>query len=177
LIVRLRPKISVDIRPILGDKPGSKFYHIDVLSPTMILTDAEILALKPKPKYYKVSIGKGAYIKVMPNGHKYWRLKYRLNSKESTHALGVFPEVSIEAARIARDSAKALVRQGLNPTVERRKARLKAAFPVPLFRLELSKRGELTIETDTIVLTLTFSQTQALAAFLTVNDENGKDSH
>jgi hypothetical protein len=42
--------------------------------------------------------------------------------------------------------------------------------------LELSKSGAMTIETDTNALTLTVAQTQALAAFLTVNKANGKDS-
>jgi hypothetical protein len=143
----------------------------------MPTTDTEILALRPKDKaYYKVSIGKGAFILVMPNGHKYWRLKYQLNGKEGLYALGVFPDVSIEAAQAARDAARALVEQGIHPTAERREARRNAAFREPLFLLGLSKTGELTVETDTNVLTLTFSQTQALAAFLTVRNANEKDS-
>jgi hypothetical protein len=112
----------------------------------------------------------------MPNGHKYWRLKYQLNGKEGLCALGVFPEVSIEGAQAARDSARALIQQGINPAVERREARRKAAFREPLFLLELSKSGELIIETDTNVLTLTLPQTQALAAFLTVQKPNERDS-
>ena len=142
----------------------------------MPITDTEILALRPQPKPYKVSIGEGAYILVMPNGHKYWRLKYQLNGKEGLCALGVFPEVSIEGAQAARDSARALIQQGINPAVERREARRKAAFREPLFLLELAKSGALTIETDTNALTLTAAQTQALAAFLSVNQANEKES-
>jgi hypothetical protein len=112
----------------------------------------------------------------MPNGHKYWRLKYQLNGKEGLCALGVFPEVSIEGAQAARDSARALIQQGINPAVERREARRKAAFREPLFLLELAKSGALTIETDTNALTLTAAQTQALAAFLSVNQANEKES-
>jgi hypothetical protein len=142
----------------------------------MPLSDTEILALKPKPPPYKVSIGKGAYILVMPNGRKYWRLKYHLNAKEGTYALGVFPSVSIEAARAARDSAIGLVRQGISPTRARREARQKAATPEPSFRLELSKCGALTSENDTNVLMLTPPQTQALKAFLSVNVESEVES-
>jgi Arm domain-containing DNA-binding protein len=141
----------------------------------MPITDTEILALEPKPKPYKVSIGRGAYILVMPNGQKYWRLKYHLNGKESSCALGVFPDVSIKAALVARNSARAFVLEGINPAVARREARRKAAFAEPLFLLALSKSGTLTIETDPHSLTLTVPQTRALRAFLTVNIENGKE--
>lgn len=141
----------------------------------MPLTDAEILALKPKLKPYKVSIGKGAYLLVMPNGRKYWRLKYLLDGKESSYALGVFPQVPVKAALAARDSARSLIQDGVNPAGARREARRNAAFREPLFLLALSKQGALTIETDTDVLRLTSQQTQALAQFLTVSNHHEKD--
>ena len=72
----------------------------------MLITDTEILGLKPKTKPYRVSIGDGAYLLITPNGQKYWRLKYRLNRRENTCALGVFPKVSIDAAHASRDAAK-----------------------------------------------------------------------
>lgn len=142
----------------------------------MIMTDAEILELKPKAKPYRVSIGNGAYLLVTPNGQKYWRLKYRLNRKETTYALGVFPEVSAKAAQAERDAARALVREGIDPVGARREARRRAAFSEPLFLLALSNNGAVTIETDTNVLTLTSPQTQALAAFLAVTNEHEKDT-
>ncbi len=112
-------------------------------SPCMPVTDAEILALKPKSKPYKVSIGKGAYLLVMPNGHKYWRLKFYLNRKENAYALGVFPHVPIKAALAARDSARALIKEGINPAVARREAKRNAALREPLFLLALSKEWDL----------------------------------
>jgi Arm DNA-binding domain len=140
------------------------------MSPSMPLTDAEILALKPMPKSYKVSIGKGAYILVRPDGAKYWRFKYYLNGKEGIYALGVFPEVSIEAAWTARDSARGLVQQGINPSIARRQAKASTAAAQAtshtVFRLSLSKSGALTIETATNALTLTLPQRQALSSFL-----------
>ncbi len=33
------------------------------------------------------------YLEVMPNGSKYWCLKYRFGGKEKRLALGVYPEV------------------------------------------------------------------------------------
>ena len=142
----------------------------------MPITDAELLTLKPKARSYKVFIGKQAYLLVTPDGKKYWRLKYRLNDEESINALGVFPKISVREAQAARESAIALIRQGINPSVARREARLKPTFPDPLFRLELAKTGALIIETDTTTLALSLPQTKALAAFLGVNNEKEDDS-
>jgi hypothetical protein len=142
----------------------------------MPITDAEVLTLKPKAKPYKVSIGEGAYLLVMPDGKKYWRLKYSLDGQESTYALGVFPKVSANAAKAARNLVKGLIRSGINPTVARRQARETAVPGEPVLRLGISKCGALTIETDTIAVTLTPPHTKALAHFLTSRIEHGKES-
>src|SRR5258708_3993121 len=118
----------------------------------MLITDADIQALQPKKRPYKLSIGEGAYLQVRPDGKKYWRLKCHLDGKESLYSLGVFPETSLDAAKTERDSVKALIRQGFSPTVARREARLKAGQPEPLFRLGLSPHGELSIAIDTHVM-------------------------
>jgi hypothetical protein len=142
----------------------------------MPISATELQALKPKKKPYKVSIGKGAYLLVTSAGKKYWRLKYRLDGRESTYSLGVFPNVSLDAAKASRESARALIREGSKPSVVKRAARVTSANTQAVFRLELSTRGALTIETEANALTLTFPQTQALAAFLAVNTPIGKNS-
>lgn len=146
----------------------------------MPITDAEILAFQPKRKPYKHYLGKGAYLLVMPNGSKYWRLKYHLNAKEGAYSVGVFPKVSVEAALDAFESARALIRQGINPTDAKREAKAKAiatqTVTQSVFRLGLSRCGAVTIETEANALTLTCLQTQALAAFLTINDGNGREA-
>jgi hypothetical protein len=142
----------------------------------MPITDAEIQALKPKKKPYKVAIGGGAYLQVRPDGKKYWRLKYQLDGKESLYSLGVFPKTTLDAAKAARDSVKALIRKGISPTVARREARMRATQPEPLFRLGLTPHAELTIATDTHVITFTSRQTQALTAFLTARVQPEKVS-
>jgi hypothetical protein len=60
--------------------------------------------LKLKP--YKISVGKALYLKIMPNGAKYWRLKYRFEGREKKLALGVYPDVSLQQAEKSRDEAK-----------------------------------------------------------------------
>jgi hypothetical protein len=46
-------------------------------------------AAKPLAKPYKLGDGGGMYLEIMPNGSKYWRLKYRWLGKEKRLALGV----------------------------------------------------------------------------------------
>lgn len=72
----------------------------------MPLTDAAIRAAKPRERAYKLPDSQGMYLEVMPAGAKYWRLKYRVDGKEKRAALGVYPTVSLLAARKARDAIK-----------------------------------------------------------------------
>ena len=52
------------------------------------------------------------YLLVHPTGSKYWQLKYRISGKEKVLALGVYPEISLAEARIRRDDARLLIREG-----------------------------------------------------------------
>ena len=52
---------------------------------------------------------------------KYWRMSYRFAGKQKTLALGVYPDVSLKMARQARDRARELLAQGIDPA-ERKKA-------------------------------------------------------
>lgn len=78
---------------------------------------------KPKEKPYKLSDEKGMYLEVMPNGSKYWRLKYRIGGKEKRLALGVFPEVSLAEARDKRDTARKQVSEGTDPGAAKQEAK------------------------------------------------------
>ena len=90
-----------------------------------MLTDQKVKALKPKEKQYKVYDEKGLYLLVKTNGGKYWRLKYRLSAKEKNFAIGVYPDVSLKNARLARDEAKKLIQSGIDPTRHKREQVLK----------------------------------------------------
>jgi len=70
--------------------------------------------------------GGGLFLHVMPNGSRYWRLKYRYAGKEKLLALGVFPEVSIAEARRRRDDARAALRDGSDPNRVKQQRRLDA---------------------------------------------------
>lgn len=72
----------------------------------MPLTDTSCKNAKPREAEYELADGGGLYLLVKPNGGRYWRLKYRYGGKEKVLALGVYPVVSLAAARQAREGAK-----------------------------------------------------------------------
>lgn len=92
----------------------------------MALTDIAVRNAKAADKPRKVTDGRGMHLLVQPNGGKYWRLKYRFGGKEKLLALGVYPDVSLAAARKARDQARELLAQGVDPG-ELRKEEWRAA--------------------------------------------------
>lgn len=87
--------------------------------PIMALKDSEIKHAKAQEKSYKLFDGGGLYILVHTNSSKYWRLKYRHLGKEKTLAIGVYPEVTLAQARKAREEAKELLRQGIDPSQQK----------------------------------------------------------
>ncbi|MGC9293227.1 MAG: Arm DNA-binding domain-containing protein, partial [Acidobacteriaceae bacterium] len=44
----------------------------------------------------KLHDGGGLYLWVLPDGGKYWRLRYRQQGKEKLLALGVYPRVGLK---------------------------------------------------------------------------------
>ena len=70
------------------------------------------------------------YLQVAQSGAKYWRLNYRFNGKDKTLALGVYPDVSLAAARKKRDEAREKLAAGIDPgeakKADKRAARLAA---------------------------------------------------
>ena len=82
---------------------------------------------KPRGKPYKLADGMGLALLVEPTGAKLWRFRYRYGGKETMLSLGRFPEVSLADARIARDKARAQLREGVNPSTSRRQARIERA--------------------------------------------------
>lgn len=90
-------------------------------STTMALTDTQIRQVKPQDKDFWLSDEKGLRLLVKQNGSKYWRLKYRFHSKQKTLALGVYPEVSLKAARKAVADAKDKIAAGVDPGEQRKR--------------------------------------------------------
>ncbi|MBB3994745.1 integrase [Sulfitobacter undariae] len=81
----------------------------------MPLSDIKIRNLKTEAKPYKVADFEGLFILVKTSGSKSWRFKYRLGGKEKLFVIGDYPAHSLAQARKARDAAKALLAQGIDP--------------------------------------------------------------
>jgi hypothetical protein len=86
----------------------------------MPLTDVVLRKIKPGPKTVRMADEKGLYLEVSPSGGTWWRLKYRFDGKEKRLALGVYPEVSLKEARDKRDEARDLLRDGIDPSANRK---------------------------------------------------------
>ncbi|WP_246637254.1 Arm DNA-binding domain-containing protein [Burkholderia catarinensis] len=54
-----------------------------------------------------------------PSGSRLWRYRYRIAGKENLFAIGEYPAVSLQDARVARDDARLLVTSGTASIVER----------------------------------------------------------
>ena len=83
------------------------------MSLTNKLTELSIKKAKPKEKQYKLTDGAGMYLRVYPNGSKYWQLKYRFEGKQKTLSFGVWPEVTLTHARDKRVEAKKKIKTGI----------------------------------------------------------------
>ena len=86
----------------------------------MPLNNTQVTNSKPKDKPYKMADGGGMYLEIMPNGSKYWRLKYRWLGKEKRLALGIYPTISIAQARERREEAKKLLANQIDPSEHKR---------------------------------------------------------
>lgn len=92
----------------------------------MPLSDAKLRTLKPDTKPRKFADSEGLFILVNPNGSRLWRLAYRFAGKQKLLALGAYPEMSLRDARKAKDDARDLLADGLDPGHERKLAKVKA---------------------------------------------------
>lgn len=85
----------------------------------MALTDIKIKKSKHTNKPVKLTDGFGMYLLLHPNGSKYWRMQFRFAGKQKTHALGVYPTVSLADARERRDAARKLLANGIDPSARK----------------------------------------------------------
>jgi integrase len=92
------------------------------------LTDAQVKAAKPaKDRSFKLYDEGGLFVLVHPNGSRYFRMRYVLHGREKQLAFGVYPEVTLARARERAQAARVAIREGKDPAVERRKAKLAGA--------------------------------------------------
>lgn len=93
----------------------------------MALTDTFVRQVKHSGRAAgdKHADGGGLYLHVLAAG-KYWRLAYRFDGKQKVLSLGVYPIVTLAAARRKRDDAKHLLEAGTDPGLAKRIAKVTA---------------------------------------------------
>lgn len=74
----------------------------------------------------KVTDSEGLYVLLQPSGSVLWRLAYRFDDKQKVLAIGRYPDVSVPKTRKAAVDARALIADGHDPTVERKRAKVRA---------------------------------------------------
>ena len=89
----------------------------------MALTDVGIRTAKPADRLAKLSDGGGLQLWIMPDGSKYWRMAYRHGGKQKMLAFGVYPAIGLREARAAREEAKKLLADGIDPSLVRKLAK------------------------------------------------------
>ena len=94
----------------------------------MALTDTFVKQVKHtgKPTGDKHRDGGGMYLLVSATG-KYWRMDYRFAGKRKTLSFGIYPTVGLAVARKRREEAKEQLENEIDPSQEKRQAKLIAA--------------------------------------------------
>jgi hypothetical protein len=104
-----------------SDRPG-------FAGKTTMLTYIHINAAKPRAKAWNLSDSQGLYLVIQPNGSKLWRFNYRFLDKQKKLHLGGWPTISLADARVRRDEAKKKIAEGIDPALEKKRARIAAKY-------------------------------------------------
>ncbi|WP_116364209.1 tyrosine-type recombinase/integrase [Parahaliea mediterranea] len=89
------------------------------------LTAKQVEQAKPRDTAYKLADGGGLHLLVNPKGARYWRYDYRFGGKRKTLAIGVYPEVTLKAARQKHRKARELLSNDADPGAVRKVEKLK----------------------------------------------------
>lgn len=93
-----------------------------------MLTYIQINAAKPRAKAWNLTDSQNLYLVIQPNGSKLWRFNYRFLDKQKKLHLGGWPTISLAEARARRDEAKKKIAEGIDPALEKKRARITAKY-------------------------------------------------
>ncbi|EEP9804366.1 tyrosine-type recombinase/integrase, partial [Salmonella enterica subsp. houtenae] len=97
---------------------------------------------KPTEKPFKLADSSGLYLLIKPNGSKLWYMKFRIDGKEKKLAFGPYPDVSLFKARQLRDAARAKVREGVDPSADKKIAQQKKKNGHTFRQIAMNWHGE-----------------------------------
>ncbi len=106
------------------------------------LSDDTVKNAKSAGKKRKLYDSAGLFLLVSAKGGKWWRYRYRFQGKEKQLSLGTYPNISITEARVLRDNAHQILKQGIDPSAVRKaeKAEQKAAKLIALARTKAERK-------------------------------------
>lgn len=85
-----------------------------------MLTDLACRKATATGSEYRLADASGLYLLVTKAGHRSWRMGYWFAKRKKRLVLGSYPEMSLQQARDARDAARRLVAQGIDPAVDKK---------------------------------------------------------
>lgn len=85
-----------------------------------LLSARKVETAPVKNKPYWLKDGGSLFLWVQPNNSKLWRYRYRIAGRPNMFAIGKYPEVTLESARAERDAARALIKKGIHPSLDRK---------------------------------------------------------
>ncbi|MGH8209796.1 MAG: Arm DNA-binding domain-containing protein, partial [Steroidobacteraceae bacterium] len=79
------------------------------------LTELQVKNAKPREAKYTLAGGRGLTLLVMPDGSKYWRLRYRLGGKRRMIGVGKpYPATTLKQVLAKTAEFRALVDAGID---------------------------------------------------------------
>jgi integrase len=89
------------------------------------LTELQVKNAKPSVAKYTKAAGHGLMLLVMPDGSKYWRLRYRFGGKARMIGVGKpYPHTGLKQAQMKAAEFRALIEAGADPADRRRAEKL-----------------------------------------------------
>ena len=89
------------------------------------LTELQAKHAKPRAAKYTLAGGGGLTLLVMPDGSKYWRLRYRFGGKRRLIGLGKpYPDTTLKLALARAAELRVLIGAGVDPADQRRTEKL-----------------------------------------------------
>jgi len=95
---------------------------------TLKLNPMQVDNAKPTDREYSLSDGDGLYLRVKPTGSRLWIFNYTqpISKKRKNISYGLYPDVGLAAARKKAERDRALLKQTIDPLVERINQQAKA---------------------------------------------------
>lgn len=116
----------INIRSTKGYPQGYPFTTRGIEMKSAIKPDSVFRNAKSATKPYKIADSGGLYLLNKPNGSQLWQMKYQYAGKAKTLSFGAYPLTSLAEARDARDRAKKLLQQGIDPSEAKRETKRSA---------------------------------------------------